>query len=130
MARADGQADVEDTVLAFIQFENGCTMILRDMQSANMPDKMTLRFFGTRAGASMRPLVIYGETPEGIQADTKLELPSEPAGAHVLAYRHFFECIRRGKPTLSPGPRAVSVMRIVDAIYRSASEGGRQVALD
>jgi predicted dehydrogenase len=43
---------------------------------------------------------------------------------HVLAYRHFFQCIREGRETESPPEQSVLVMRILDAIYASAASGG------
>ncbi|MBN1581802.1 MAG: Gfo/Idh/MocA family oxidoreductase [Anaerolineae bacterium] len=50
-----------------------------------------------------------------------------PKGMHVLAYRHFFECIRERRETQRPPERSVVVMRILDAIYRSAASGSQRV---
>ena len=45
-------------------------------------------------------------------------------------FRHFLECIREGKETLSPGERVIILMRIVDGIYKSQELGGGQIYLD
>lgn len=122
-------ADVEDTVVAFITFENGCSFLLRDMAGANMPDEWKVSLYGTKAGAALRPLMVYGETDDGHPADWKPHLPDNPKGTHVLAYRHLFDCIRMGRETQSPGERGVKVMQIIDAIYRSAASG-KEVRFD
>jgi predicted dehydrogenase len=126
----DAPADVEDTLIALIQFETGCTCLLRDASAANIPDEWQVRLYGTQAGASLDPLQLYGEAADGLLTDTRPVIPADPKGAHVLAYRHFFDCIRKGIETESPPERSVTTMRILDAIYRSAKEGGRQVRFD
>ena len=62
--------ETEDTLVAMIQFETGCTLILKDCYAANMPDSRLLRIYGTKSGAMLHPLVIYGESEDGIQIDT------------------------------------------------------------
>jgi predicted dehydrogenase len=130
LAGAGEPADVEDTTVALIQFEGGCTMVLRDMASANLPEGWSLRLAGVKGGASLQPLRFYGETPAGLPTDTTPHVPPNPQGAHVLAYRHFLSCVREGRETLSPGERSVVLMRIIDAVYASAAEGGRQIILE
>ena len=41
---------------------------------------------------------------------------------------HFVECVRSGKKPLSPGDEAVQVLKVLEAIYKSA-ESGREVKL-
>jgi predicted dehydrogenase len=125
----DAPADVEDTLVALIQFDTGCTCLLRDACAANMPDEWQVRLYGTEAGASLAPLTVYGEAHDGLLTDTRPLVPAGPQGMHVLAYQHFFACIRQGRATESPPERGVVTMRILDAIYRSAAEDGRQVWL-
>jgi predicted dehydrogenase len=122
--------ETEDTLVAMIQFESGCTLLLKNCYAANMPDSNLFRIYGTRAGATLHPLVMYGESEEGIQIDTIPKVPADPQGGHVPAFEHFFECIRQGKQTESPAERSVITMRILDAIYTSAADGGREVRFD
>jgi predicted dehydrogenase len=124
------KADVEDTLIALIQFESGATMLLRDTAQANMPEEYVIRFFGTKGGASLSPLALYGEQPDGIVTDIKPHTAPNPSRMHLPVYRHLFDCVREGRPTLSSGERAVTVMRVVDAVYESAKNGGREVRLD
>lgn len=129
LAGAEAPVNVEDTLVAFVQFEGGATLVLRDMASSNMAPGLSVRFFGTGGGASLPGLTLYGETPAGLPTDVTPQVPANPTGAHVLAYRHFLGCIREGRETLSPGERSTALMRIVDAVYASAADGGRQVVL-
>jgi predicted dehydrogenase len=122
--------ETEDTLVAMIQFETGCTLILKDCYAANMPDSRLLRIYGTKSGATLHPLAIYGESGDGIQIDTTPEVPADPKGGHVQAFQHFFKCIREGKKTESPPERSVIMMRILDAIYASAVNDGLQVRFD
>jgi predicted dehydrogenase len=63
----------------------------------------------------------------GAQTNTVVQPPREKQ-THEQAFRHFLQCIREGRrQTDSPGERAVKVMQIVEAIYRSAGQGGKQV---
>ena len=95
-----------------------------------MPDEWQVRVYGTHAGATPSPLTLYGEEPDRLLTDTHLCVPNNPKGMHVLAYRHFFECIGEHKKTQSPPERSIVVMRILDAIYASAAKGGREVRSD
>jgi predicted dehydrogenase len=119
--------ETEDTLVAMVQFDTGCTFVLKDCYAANMPNGLLFRIYGTRAGADLHPLTIHGEWPDGTQIDTVPAVPADPKGGHVQAFRHFFECIRQGRQTQSPPERSVITMRILDAIYASAADRGRQV---
>lgn len=126
----DAAADVEDTLICLIQFDTGCTCLLRDASAANMTDEWQVRLYGTEAGASLAPLTLYGEAADGLVTDTRPTIPADPKGAHVLAYQHFFQCIREGRETASPPERSITTMRILDALYASAESGGREVRFD
>ncbi len=120
--------DVEDTVVAFIQFESGCTLMLENAWAANAAGGGGMWIYGTKGGASLNPLTIYSETDEGIITDTQPVFQPGPQ-THVEALRHFVDCIREDRETESPGERSIVTMRIIDAIYASAANGGREVRL-
>ena len=120
-------ADVEDLLIALIQLEGGCTFLLRDAAIAHMPEEWQARFYGTRAGATLQPIMIYQDAADGLAQDIRLAVPANPKGAHVAAYRHFFQCIREERKTISPPERSIITMHILDAIYQSAALGGREV---
>lgn len=121
--------ETEDTLVAMVQFETGCTLLLKDCYAAHMPNSSQTKIYGTRAGATLHPLVVYEESEEGVPTDTTLPMPADPQGGHVQAFQHFFQCIRQGKQTDSPPERSIITMRILDAMYASADDGGRQIRL-
>jgi predicted dehydrogenase len=122
--------ETEDTLVAMVQFENGCSLLLKDCYAANMPDFRSFRMYGTEAGATLHPLRLYGETADGVVVDQTPHVPPDPEGRHVQAFEHFFACIRKGIQTESPPERSVITMRILDAIYASAEESGTQIRFD
>jgi len=120
--------DVEDTVLAFIQFETGCTLVLENAWAANTSGGAGTWMYGTKAGVSLRPFTVFSETADGQLTDVTPEVPAGP-NTHVEALSHFVTCIREGRETDSPGERSIVTMRILDAIYKSAAAGGHEVRL-
>jgi predicted dehydrogenase len=129
-------AEVEDTAVAFVQFETGCTLLLKDAYAGNAPEEWRSVFYGTRAGARLYPsygqpqkpsLTLYEEGSDGPLRESVVDVPPGPDNPFTQAWEHFFDCIGRGCQTESPPDRAVLVMRIIDAVHRSATEGGRQV---
>ena len=74
--------------------------------------------FGSKAGCSFEPLTIYGENEEGYLADTKVEVAGNNMFTEEL--RHFISCLNEGKTPVSPIEDAVTVQKMLDAIYRSA----------
>ena len=123
------RSDCEDLAAAFIQFRSGCTLMVDNARASNAPQRGSMWFYGTGAGASLDPLTIYGEREGGVLTTTTPVQPAEPPG-HTLLFRHFLSCIREGRETESPGERAIVLMRIVDAIYRSQELGGKQVSVE
>lgn len=120
--------DVEDAVLAIVRFKGGATMLLRDMAVAHMPEEAVVRIFGTAGGAVCRPNPLFFRAgPDGLD---QAEAPhGQPAGAHVPAWEHLLDCIRHDRPTDSPPRCALTLMRIIDAIYASSVAGGRLIPI-
>jgi predicted dehydrogenase len=127
------EMDVEDTIVALVQFDSGCTLMLENTWAANTPPGGDLWFYGTQAGALWNPLTIYGEREVGVLTDTEIAF-SEGPQTHEEALRHFAESIRQGKSpgegANSPAERSIVTMRILDAIYKSGQNGGREVRFD
>ena len=71
--------------------------------------------------------------PVGIESYTyrfETEIEGENSTmSHLDAIAHFTDCIERSVPTQSDGKRAIEIMRIIDAMFDSAENGGRQVIL-
>lgn len=121
--------DVEDTLVAMIQFDNGCTVMLENAWAANISGGGGTWLYGTKAGVSLNPFTVYSESPQGVLTDMTPVVAEGPR-THVEALGHFVTCVREGRETDSPGERSIVTMRILDAIYKSAAAGGREIRLD
>ncbi len=123
-----------DTVVANLQLESGATITVRDMLAAHMeePNFMQtwfgeIRVFGSEGGAQLHPLTIYQNERDGSQ---RMEVPpvnNDLHEGHYPAYRYLFGCLDAGQKPEDTPERAVAVMEVIDAIYESALNGGRQV---
>ncbi len=125
--------DVDDAGFAMIRFADGRSIELAASWALNQPasaNGVACRVYGT-AGA----IEVY--TPAGAVLyhgfDARGECRENPLkGPKLIHYaalfRHFKECIA-GKATPMPGAsEGVSLMRMIEGIYRS-SESGRSAAI-
>ncbi len=127
---ADARFDVDDFASALVHFENGAALELSVAWAVNGPDnQLDVDLYGTRGGARLNPPTVYSEE-ERVLTNSSLLLPEEPADAAWKTEMHHFVdvLVRRGEP-LIPGEQGVTVVRMLDAISRSAREG-RDVVLD
>jgi len=123
------EADVEDMLVAMVRFENDVTATFENTWIANMEGGNGVWIYGTKAGLSLNDGMVYGETEDHLLTDTKLTYP-QGTGRHTEAFAAFIECIRANRETQSPGERGIIAMRILDAIYASAAQGGKQIVFD
>lgn len=131
LAARQGKAfDVEDLAVGLIKFENSATLVLEASWAANIKESefMETRLYGTKAGLVQRNLdetykfeaEIFLEK-DGAHFDMKLH---PPYPGTPTAYYHFVDAIVNGRPHIAPGEEGLLVMEILDALYRSAAEGG------
>jgi predicted dehydrogenase len=122
-------SDVEELATGFVQFENGLTLTIDVAWKVHMGLQGGIHLAGTRAGARVFPLELFHDGPDGQPTSTKPEFQEEPH-EHVQAIAHFVDCVRSGKESQSPGERSIVTMEIFEALYRSASLGGREVRVE
>ena len=131
LAAKQGKAfDVEDLAVGLVKFANGATLVLEASWAANIKEGefMETRLYGTKAGLVQRNLdetykfeaEIYLEK-DGAHFDMKLH---PPLPGTVTPYYHFADAILNDSPHTATGEEGLLVMEILDAIYRSAAEGG------
>lgn len=121
--------DVEDLACGMIKFDNGATLIVEASWASNTKDKehMVTQLLGTKAGLVQKnkdegyqfEAEIYLEK-EGCQYDMKLH---PPVPASVSAMYHFVDSIINDTPHIASGKEGLIVMKILDAIYKSAETG-------
>jgi predicted dehydrogenase len=130
-AKKQGKAfDVEDLAVGLIKFANGATLELEASWATNMKESefMETRLYGTSAGLVQRNIEetykfeaeIYLEK-DGAHFDMKLH---PPLPGVTTAYYHFADAILNDRPHIAGGDEGLLVMEILDALYKSAAEGG------
>ncbi len=123
--------DVDDLASALIKFENGATLQLDASWAAHMAkgNRMGVELFGTEAGASISPLMMFHQNPETEAYDVVEEVEAEEMFPHRDRMHHFVNVILERETLCVTPEQALMVQRIIDAIYDSA-ESGCEVRLD
>ncbi len=124
--------DVEDLAAAFIKFKNGACLILEASWAANIQQKehMKTRLFGTKGGALNYNLNggydfgtdLYVEE-DGCQFDMKLNSKMGIKDAPPTAMHNMVDSLVTGNPNTATGQEGLIVMKLLDAIYKSAETG-------
>jgi predicted dehydrogenase len=121
---------VEDYAAGMVRFKNGASLIIESSFAANMGEtELYCQFMGTEGGAyldlrNIERLKFYREecgiltdaVPYGISANN----------SHEAEIRSFVDAIAQDQPVVTSGQQALTVTRILDAIYES-SETGKEV---
>lgn len=113
--------DVEDFALGTIKFENGASVILDNAWAAFVDKEVIgMRLCGTKGGATLWPFRICYEENGEIISKTP-DLTDVNSGNQ---FKHFINCILNNKQPISTIQQGVTVLKMLDAIYRSAESGG------
>ncbi len=130
--------ETEDGVFALIRLKNGCGFLIDSFRASNIDEEYVLRFLGTKGGLKidLRPgkgknplgLTFYSEAQRGVMAETELNYENGKL-SHLDAISHFMQCAEKGMHTQSDGKRAILIMRIIDAMFASSEQNGKQIML-
>ncbi|WP_280585463.1 Gfo/Idh/MocA family oxidoreductase [Halorubrum sp. Boch-26] len=132
---ADG-FDVEDSASAFIRDADGNTVSLEVAWATNRPTNDEFVIRGTEAGATFDrgsdDLTIHEarafDDEQHHFSDTEVE--TRESDSHAAEQAAFLDAVAAGEaPSINTVDEALSVQRVIDAIYRS-SERGEAVRLD
>ncbi len=124
--------DVEDIASALIRFDNGAVLSLEASFSLNLKsDEGTVELFGTKAGAKLNPkLEIFTDINNYmVDIDFKTDTSLSFEGLFQNEINHFVDCIINNTPCIAPAEDGIVIMKILDAIYKSA-ETGHEVIID
>ena len=128
----DDICDVEDFATALIRFEGGATLNVEAGFSMNLGTDVTnIDLFGTKGGVKLDPsFKLYTEMNDYL-ADVSLtgETAFDFDGAFKNEIYAFIDAVRGEAPVLATAEDGVALMKILDAIYRSA-QTGREVVID
>ena len=115
----DNQFDTEDLGAGVIHFENGAMLMFEASWAINGPAHSDTQIFGSKAGADVTSATIYGER-DGYLSDDRITLDDNDR--FLAEITHFADCVLNDKPTRYPIEQAVTMQRILDAIYDSAEQ--------
>jgi len=132
LTEGDVICDVEDLAAAMIRFDNGLVLSVEASFSLNIKEPVgKIELFGTKAGACISPeLEIFTEQNNyltNISFDSPTALSFD--GLFDNEINHFVDCIVNGSKCIAPAEDGVVIMKILDAIYKSAEEG-KEVTID
>ncbi|MGL4610657.1 MAG: Gfo/Idh/MocA family protein [Trueperaceae bacterium] len=129
--------EVEDTVQAMLEWDDGCTGLFRT-STAEVGAKDILELVGTRGTLRLTPEGLSGVvlgTPieqfileaehvwmQPTQKPLELTIP-EGKGDHTATYRHFHEAILEGNPLIISGEEARKSLELANAMIYSGQTG-------
>jgi predicted dehydrogenase len=127
--------DVDDLATAFIRLASGATLHLEASWASHSSahDDFGVKLYGTKGGGEIfvhnygyeDTLQLFG-TLDGTPTDTRPRL--QKLHGHAAVAQSFVATILDGKPANPSGEEGLDRVRVIDAIYRSASEG-REIIL-
>lgn len=118
--------DTEDSASGMIHFENGASMLFEVSWAINLEDDFNTILAGSKGGAKLIPLTIYGEENHYL-SDTKLTFTTNNGYADEID--HWIDCIRTGKKPLADENDGVMVQKMLEGIYTSANQH-KEITLD
>lgn len=117
--------DVEDMAVGIIRYDNGATVFVENSwtQHIDEPEKLYLEIYGSKAGAVMEPhLKLMTERADYLidESPAVSARLSDPINSFHREIAHFVDCVENCVPCLNPAEDGVALMKILDALYRSA----------
>ena len=118
----------DDYAGGFIRFDDGTGLQVESFWASHQPEEAQLEFFGTEAGAKLKPLTLY-RTVNGAPQDTTVEIPERPNAMGRGILGHFMDCILDGVPCEAPLRHGLIVQEMMEAMLKSA-ETGKEIRFD
>ena len=123
---------VEDLAVGRIRFENGAVLHIESSFAAHIEkDTFNFELMGDAGGCTWDPVCIHRD--EGGYMVDKVPgwlSPKQSWQDMFDAKMHaFVDHVLYDKPTIAPAADGLAVQQMLDALYRSAEQGGREVAI-
>ena len=125
-AHRAGKAEVEDSLVALLRLENACVVNLEVTWGLLMEkDFAYVNLFGQSGAALWNPLKLHKGMHGGLvnvtpAVDSPRNVYKQAIEAQIA---QFADGVRKGGTAGASGAEMLAVMRLVDAIYRSAEQG-------
>jgi len=122
--KSSGILDVEDMASAFVRLSGGICLFVEASWAGHLAPQSYTTILGKKAGAQMpdpakpdNPLKIFSRLKGHLTDSTPL-VPK--ADVYQEEINHFLDCIRKDKEPITTKEEIVSVVRIIEGIYKSA----------
>ncbi|MFB6189387.1 MAG: Gfo/Idh/MocA family protein [Halapricum sp.] len=123
----DGDVSVEDSVIAQFRTTSGTTISLDVAWASNREPEKSFLFRGTDGGAKIDmdgELTLYESADGGVDHHRTTTVETEEYNAHAAEQRAFLDAVASGEPPArNTVEQALDVQRLIEAIYRSSSDG-------
>ena len=120
-AEKGGSCDVEDLACGLIRFDNGATVFVEASWASHIEkDVFYSNLMGTKGGADVEPFRVYKDM-HGTTVDITPGFPEQEG--HITEVKHFVDCVTKNQPLVATGQHGLDIIRILDALYRSAASG-------
>ena len=128
----------DDTCVATVNFDNGAMFLFKAFRAAPTKDMYQLTVYGDKMSLSYDVTKCYKEKSDDcirfyrhdpVMGMQEIAPKFQCGKTHADMYRHFFECIRENKPSISNGQRGLVTMKILDAMEQSIRQMGKQISL-
>jgi predicted dehydrogenase len=120
------KGEVEDSATAFFRLENGSTLTLELTWGLLMEkDFAYLNLFGAGGAALLNPFRVHkGMHGTLVNVTPALETPKNQYRQSMEAQvTHFADAVRTGRRPMGAGDEILTVMELMDAVYKSAEVG-------
>ena len=122
--------DVEDLASALVRFDNGMTLSVEASFSLNLKsDTGNIEIYGDKAGAKMDPELHLFTNLNGYMANVDFAQKTSLSfdGLFDKEINHYVDCLLGKAKCIAPAEDGVTLMKILDAIYKSAATGHESV---
>jgi len=114
--------DVDDSAFAMIRFKNDATLMLECSWALYRQTGGIREIAGTKGGANLNPLTLFTEQ-DGVQMTATPELGKKKKGPFQGEVQHFARCVLRQEKPIPSAEQGVMLMKMLDAVYKSAATG-------
>ena len=118
---------VEDLAVGRIRFQNGAVANVEAAFAFHGESDWNFELMGDAGGAKWDPPSIYRDELGHMVDKTPGWLSNESMFARKMD--NFVDHCLLGRPTLAPGTDGLAVQRMLDALYQSAENGGKEVEI-
>ena len=122
---------VEDLAVGHIRFENGAVVHVESMFAGHMGPRNVMNFqlMGDKGGCNFDEPSVHCDQAGHMVDITPGYLDSKP-DLFFKKLRNFVDHVVYDAPTLCPAEHGLMVQQMLDGIYQSAEQGGREVAIE